>query len=88
MRRSIFLCLTVLTFLAIPLRAQSRYDGRPFMETTLTNGFLKARNRDEFEKICRRNIEIFFRQPNYYKIDGIGGVEQASDAVHQVFSTP
>ena len=110
------------------------FDGRPFMETTLTNGFLKARNRDkmqfylmwanhdvvntwdtrisrlrennviwtgkidreEFEKICRRNIELFFKQPNYYKIDGkpvfmiydvknfiegLGGVEQAADAV-------
>ena len=110
------------------------FDGRPFMETTLTNGFLKARNRDrmqfylmwanhdvenywdtriahlgehniiwrggvdrdEFEKLCRRNIELFFRQPNYYKIggcpvfmiyevntfiEGLGGVEQAADAL-------
>ena len=110
------------------------FDGRPFMETTLTNGFLKARNRDrmqfylmwanhdvlnywdtriahlgeenviwrggidrkEFEKICRRNIEMFFRQPNYYKIDGkpvfmiydvknfiegLGGIDEAADAV-------
>ena len=110
------------------------FDGRPFMETTLTNGFLKARNRekmqfylmwanhdvvntwdtrisrlpeenviwtgridrDEFEKICRRNIELFFTQPNYYKIDGrpvfmiydvknfidgLGGVDAAADAV-------
>ena len=109
-------------------------DGRPWMETTLTEGFLKARNRDkmqfylmwanhnvgndwdtrisghqegnviyrggvnrgEFEKICRRNIERFFKQPNYYKIDGkpvfmiyevntfiegIGGVEAAKDAL-------
>ena len=110
------------------------FDERPFMETTLTNGFLKAANsnkmrfylmwanhnvenywdtriahlgesniiwrggvsREAFEKMCRRNIELFFRQPNYYKIDGkpvfmiyelstfiegIGGVEQARDAL-------
>ena len=110
------------------------YDGRPFMETTLTNGFLRARNRDrmqfylmwanhdvlnywdtriahlgeenviwrgavgreEFEKVCLRYIEHFFRQPNYYKIDGrpvlmiydvknfidgLGGVDEAADAV-------
>jgi len=110
------------------------FDGRPFMETTLTDGFLKARNRDrmkfylmwanhnvenywdtriskyggeniiwrggvdreEFEKICKRNIEMFFKQPNYYKIDGkpvfmiyevttfiegIGGVDKAIDAL-------
>ena len=110
------------------------FDGRPFMETTLTNGFLKAKNRskmkfylmwanhdvvntwdtrisqlpeqnviwqgsidrDEFEKICRRNIELFFKQPEYYKIEGrpvfmiydvanfikgLGGIEQAADAV-------
>ena len=84
------------------------YDGRPFMETTLDNGFLKAGNvdkmrfylmwanhdvlnhwdtrlarvheqnviwtgkvdREEFEKICRRNIEKYFKHPQYYKIDG------------------
>ncbi|MBQ6286366.1 MAG: glycoside hydrolase family 99-like domain-containing protein [Bacteroidales bacterium] len=110
------------------------FDSRPFMETTLTNGFLKARNRDrmqfylmwanhnvenywdtriskygseniiwrggvdreEFERLCKRNIELFFKQPNYYKIDGkpvfmiyevttfiegIGGVENAIDAL-------
>ena len=110
------------------------YDGRPFMETTLTNGFLRARNRDrmqfylmwanhdvlnywdtriahlgeenviwrgavgreEFEEVCLRYIEHFFRQPNYYKIDGrpvlmiydvknfidgLGGVDEAADAV-------
>lgn len=107
------------------------FDGRPFMETTLTEGFLKAANRDkmkfylmwanhnvdnswdtriggdniiwrggvdreEFEKVCKRNIEMFFKQPNYYKIDGkpvfmiyevttfiegIGGVDKAVDAL-------
>ena len=46
--------------------------------------------------MCKRNIEMFFRQPNYYKIDGkpvfmiyevntfirgLGGVEQAADAL-------
>jgi len=84
------------------------YDGRPFMETTLDNGFLKAGNsnkmkfylmwanhdvvntwdtrlnkyhednviwtgridREEFEKICKRNIDKYFRLPQYYKIDG------------------
>lgn len=110
------------------------FDGRPFMETTLTKGFLQASNRDrmkfylmwanhdvlnywdtriahlgedniiwkgsidraEFEKICRRNIEMFFKQSNYYKIDGkpvfmiydvknfidgLGGIEEAAAAV-------
>lgn len=110
------------------------FDGRPFMETTLTNGFLKAKNRgkmkfylmwanhdvlnlwdtrlarvnednviwqgkvsrEEFEKICLRNIEMFFKQPEYYKIDGkpvfmiydvhnliegLGGVEKTVDAL-------
>lgn len=75
------------------------FDGRPFMETSLCNGFLKAKNRnkmkfylmwanhdvlnlwdtrlasvnennviwqgkvgrEEFEKICHRNIEMFFK---------------------------
>lgn len=111
------------------------YDGRPFMETTLDNGFLQADNigkmkfylmwanhdvlnlwdtrlaqieeknviwtgkvdREEFEKICKRNIEKYFKHPQYYKIDGkpvfmiydipnlidgLGGVEQAVDALH------
>lgn len=110
------------------------YDGRPFMETTLTNGFLKAPNvdkmqfylmwanhdwsdfvdtrlkndgvvnnvweggidREEFEKICKRNIEMFFKHPQYYKIDGkpvfmiydipefisgMGGYKEAADAL-------
>ena len=111
------------------------YDGRPFMETTLNNGFLQAENRNDmqfylmwanhdvlnlwdtrlydceedniiwrgqvdreaFEKICKRNIEKYFKQPNYYKIDGmpvfmiydikvlidgLGGFEQTVDALN------
>jgi hypothetical protein len=111
------------------------YDGRPFMETTLDNGFLKAGNvdrmkfylmwanheavnvwdtrlarmnehnviwtgkvgRQEFEKICKRNIEKYFKHPQYYKIDGkpvfmiydipqliagLGGLEQTIDALN------
>jgi hypothetical protein len=110
------------------------YDGRPFMETTLNNGFLKAENvdkmkfylmwanheavnvwdtrlaainehnviwtgqvdRHEFEKICKRNIENYFKHPQYYKIAGkpvfmiydvpqliagLGGLEQTIDAL-------
>ena len=109
------------------------YDGRPFMETTLDNGFLKAENvnkmqfylmwanhdvlnlwdtrlanvkennviwtgkvdRQEFEKVCKRNIEKYFKHPQYYKIDGkpvfmiydipqliagLGGIEETADA--------
>ncbi|WP_081852511.1 glycoside hydrolase family 99-like domain-containing protein [Prevotella sp. 10(H)] len=110
------------------------YDGRPFMETTLNNGFLKADNvekmkfylmwanhevnntwdtrisrlnepnviwtgkvdREEFEKICRRNIDKYFKHPQYYKIDGkpvfmiydipqliegLGGLDKTLDAL-------
>lgn len=110
------------------------YDGRPFIETALDNGFLKAGNvdkmkfylmwanhdgtniwdtrintldqqnviwtgavdRQEFEKMCKRNIEKYFKHPRYYKIDGkpvfmiydipkliegLGGVEEAADAL-------
>lgn len=110
------------------------YDGRPFMETTLDNGFLKADNVDRmkfylmwanhdvtdvwdtrlsrandgnviwtgrvdratFERICRRDIERYFKRPQYYKIDGkpvfmiydvpnliagLGGVREAADAL-------
>jgi len=110
------------------------YDGRPFMETTLNNGFLKADNsnkmkfylmwanhdvvntwdtrlnkiedgnviwtgkvsRAEFEKICKRNIEKYFKHPQYYKIDGkpvfmiydipqliagLGGIEETAAAL-------
>lgn len=111
------------------------FDGRPFMETTLNNGFLKADNvgkmkfylmwanhdvvnvwdtrlarvkednviwtgkvdREEFEKICKRNIEKYFKHPQYYKIGGkpvfmiydipqliagLGGVEETADALN------
>lgn len=111
------------------------FDGRPFMETTLNNGFLKAENvtkmkfylmwanhdvlnlwdtrlanvnednviwtgkvdRQEFEKICKRNIEKYFKLPQYYKIDGkpvfmiydipqlitgLGGIEETVDALN------
>lgn len=111
------------------------YDGRPFMETTLNNGFLKADNvskmkfylmwanhdvlnlwdirlarvnennviwtgkvdRQEFEKICKRNIERYFKHPQYYKIDGkpvfmiydipqlitgLGGIKETADALN------
>ena len=110
------------------------YDGRPFMETTLDSGFLKAENvnkmqfylmwanhdvlnlwdtrlanvkennviwtgkvdRQEFEKVCKRNIEKYFKHPQYYKIDGkpvfmiydipqliagLGGIEETADAL-------
>lgn len=110
------------------------YDDRPFMETTLDSGFLRADNvnkmkfylmwanhdatnlwdtrlnkindgnilwqgkvsRDEFERICKRNIEKYFKLPQYYKIDGkpvfmiydvpqliagLGGVEQTAAAL-------
>lgn len=110
------------------------FDGRPFMETTLNNGFLKADNvgkmkfylmwanhdvlnlwdtrlqrvkednviwtgkvdRVEFEKICKRNIEKYFKHPQYYKIDGkpvfmiydipqliagLGGIEETVEAL-------
>ena len=83
------------------------YDGRPFLENCLNDGFLKARNNkdmrfylmwanhnaghlwdkrnsddldtviwsgvvspDTFDFICNRTIERYFKQENYYLIDG------------------
>lgn len=114
------------------------YDGMPFLEGCLNDGYLKARNndrvkfylmwanhdvnlawdkrnaddafrrrntaliwkgglgRDEFETICRRFIEKYFRHPSYYRIDdkpvfmlyelptfirGIGGITAAKAAL-------
>jgi len=85
------------------------FDGGPFLESTLDNGFLKAKNNsemqfyimwanhdvrrnywnvhkftddtsllwdgavdwDNFKIIVARVIEQYFKQPNYYKIDGM-----------------
>lgn len=111
------------------------YDGMPFLEGCLNNGYLKARNnndvkfylmwanhnvnmtwdkrnaglpndallwkggvdRAEFEVICHRVIEKYFSEPSYYLVDGkpsfmiyelntfiegIGGIEQAKDALN------
>ncbi|MDR1887576.1 MAG: glycoside hydrolase family 99-like domain-containing protein [Prevotellaceae bacterium] len=110
------------------------YDGMPFLESCLNDGFLKAANsgdmkfylmwanhdvnmtwdkrlagkpnnsriwnggvdRKQFEIICKRVIEKYFSQPNYYTvdgkpsfmiyelttfIDGLGGVKEAKDAL-------
>lgn len=79
------------------------YDGRPFLENCLNDGFLKAKNRDRMKfylmwanhdanslwdkhlsqkqgtviwkgavgrEEFRRVIDSYFRQPNYYRIDG------------------
>ena len=109
------------------------FDGRPFLENCLDNGFLKARNRNKmkfylmwanhsanqwwdirvsddpscdiwdgavnranFDIVCDRVIEKYFKQENYYKIDGkpvfmiydinnlvrgLGGMEQTKEAL-------
>ena len=85
------------------------FDGRPFLEQCLDNGYLKAKNNDRvkfylmwanhdanglwdkrisssdagneviwsgaadeknFDAVCDRVIEKYFKHPNYYKIDG------------------
>ncbi len=93
------------------------YDGRPFLENCLNDGFLKAQNnekmkfylmwanhdvnhtwdirlsdidesiiwkgavdRQEFEIICHRVIEKYFKKPNYYQIDG--------EPVFQIYDIP
>lgn len=111
------------------------YDGMPFLEGHLNDGYLKARNNDrvkfylmwanhdvnmtwdkrnagkpnesiiwkaavdrkEFEIICNRVIEKYFKHPSYYKIDGkpsfmiyeleqlisgLGGVSETMDALN------
>ncbi len=109
------------------------YDGRPFLEHCLNNGYLKAKNNDkvkfylmwanhnvnymwdkrintitdcniwhgsvqrsDFDVICDRVIENYFKHPSYYKIDGkpvfliydvvnlikgLGGVEATCEAL-------
>ena len=110
------------------------FDGMPFLEGCLDDGFLKAANtrdmkcylmwanhdvnmtwdkrlatlsdrsclwkggvdRREFEILCRRVIEKYFRLPNYYTVDGkpsfmiydlptfikgMGGLKEAKDAL-------
>jgi hypothetical protein len=110
------------------------YDGMPFLEGCLNDGFLGAANnkdmkfylmwanhdvnmtwdkrlagkpnktlvwkagidRKEFEKICLRIIDKYFKLPNYYKvdgkpsfmiyelpilIDGLGGIKETKDAL-------
>ncbi|MBQ7597206.1 MAG: glycoside hydrolase family 99-like domain-containing protein [Clostridia bacterium] len=32
--------------------------------------WLGSQNREEFDRVCRRVIDLYFKRPNYYKIDG------------------
>lgn len=110
------------------------YDGRPFLENCLNDGFLKAPNkdkmkfylmwanhdanncwnidlsdsfsntviwkgavgRDDFEAVVNRIVNQYFKQPNYYKINGcpvfmiydiknlvqgLGGIEKTKQAI-------
>ncbi|MDR3267608.1 MAG: glycoside hydrolase family 99-like domain-containing protein [Tannerella sp.] len=109
------------------------FDGMPYLEGCLNDGFLKAANnrdmkfylmwanhdvepawskhlagynhslvwkggvnREEFEKLCKRVIEMYFSQPNYYMvagkpsfmiydlnllIQGLGGLEKTKEAL-------
>ena len=58
--------------------------------------WLGSQPREEFERICRRVIDLYFSRPNYYKIGacpvfmiyemsnlvrGLGGIEQTQDAL-------
>ena len=58
--------------------------------------WLGTQSRDEFDRICRRVIDLYFKRPNYYKIDGcpvfmiyemmnlvrgLGGIDQAREAL-------
>jgi hypothetical protein len=109
------------------------YDGMPFLEGHLNDGYMAARNndrvkfylmwanhpvnmtwdkrnahkpndqfiwsgqvdREEFEKVCKRIIDKYFKHPSYYKIDGkpsfmiyhlqnliegLGGIDETLDA--------
>ena len=58
--------------------------------------WLGSQPREEFDRVCRRVIDLYFRRPNYYKIDGcpvfmiyevmnlmrgLGGVEKTREAL-------
>ncbi len=65
----------------------------PDLDETIWFG---SQSRDEFDRICRRVIDMYFTRPNYYKIDscpvfmiyemsnlvrGLGGIEQTREAL-------
>ena len=58
--------------------------------------WLGSQPREEFDRVCRRVIELYFKRPNYYKIDGcpvfmiydtvnlikgFGGIEKTREAL-------
>ena len=58
--------------------------------------WLGSQPREEFDRVCRRVIDLYFKRPNYYKIDGcplfmiydvmnlmrgLGGVEKTREAI-------